>query len=87
MPFHRATTSADILADPQLKARAHIIYLGHPRLGRVPFETSRMRFSRTPAIAAWPGPEIGEHNDHVLRELLGLSDEEITELVIDEALE
>jgi crotonobetainyl-CoA:carnitine CoA-transferase CaiB-like acyl-CoA transferase len=87
MPIHRVSTSADIVADPQLKARTHIIYLNHPRLGTVPFETSRMRFSRTSATAAWPGPEIGEHNDHVLRELLGMSDEEITELVIDEALE
>ena len=46
-----------------------------------------MRFSLTPGTAAWPGPEIGRHNDHVLRKLLGLTDEEITELVIDEALE
>jgi crotonobetainyl-CoA:carnitine CoA-transferase CaiB-like acyl-CoA transferase len=87
VPVHRVSTSADILADPQLEARAHIIYLDHPRLDTVPFETSRMRFSRTPASTAWPGPAIGEHNDHVLRELLGMSDEEITELVIDEALE
>jgi crotonobetainyl-CoA:carnitine CoA-transferase CaiB-like acyl-CoA transferase len=87
VPVHRVSTSADILADPQLKARTHIIYLDHPRLDTVPFEASRMRFSRTPATAAWPGPGIGEHNDHVLRELLGMSDEEITELVIDEALE
>jgi crotonobetainyl-CoA:carnitine CoA-transferase CaiB-like acyl-CoA transferase len=46
-----------------------------------------MRFSRTPAAAAWPAPEIGEHNDHVLREILGMGEDEITELVIDEALE
>ena len=60
--------------------------LDHPRLGRVPVETSRMRFSRTPATATWPGPEIGQHNNYVLRELLGLTDEEIMELVADEAV-
>ena len=87
VPVHRVSTSADVLADPQLKAREHIIYLEHPRLGTVPFETSRMRFSRTPAAAAWPGPEIGQHNDYVLRAILGMTDEEITELVVDEALE
>lgn len=75
------------LADPQLEARRHIIFLDHPRLGPVPVETSRMRFSGTPATAAWPGPEIGQHNDYVLRELLGLTEEEIMELVRDEALE
>jgi crotonobetainyl-CoA:carnitine CoA-transferase CaiB-like acyl-CoA transferase len=87
VPIHRVATSADVFADSQLKHRAYIIDLEHPRLGPVPIETSRMRFSRTPAIAAWPGPEIGQHNDHVLREILGMSDEEITELVVDEALE
>ena len=49
VPVHRVSNCPDILADPQLKARDHIIYLDHPRLGSVPYETSRMRFSRTPA--------------------------------------
>jgi crotonobetainyl-CoA:carnitine CoA-transferase CaiB-like acyl-CoA transferase len=87
VPVHRVSNCPDILADPQLKALDHIIYLDHPQLGSVPYEASRMRFSRTPAVVTWPGPQIGEHNDYVLRELLGMSDEEITELVIDEALE
>jgi crotonobetainyl-CoA:carnitine CoA-transferase CaiB-like acyl-CoA transferase len=87
VPVHRLSTSADTFSDPQLEARGHIINLNHPRLGPVPVETSRMRFSRTPATAAWPGPEMGQHNNYVLRELLGLSDEEISELVTDEALE
>ena len=46
-----------------------------------------MRFSRTSAIAERAAPEIGQDNDYVLRELLGLTDEEIMELVVDEALE
>jgi benzylsuccinate CoA-transferase BbsF subunit len=87
VPVHRVATSADIFADPQLSARGHIAYLEHPRLGAVPIETSRMRFSRTPATAAWCGPEIGQHNDYVLREILQMTDQEIAELVIDKALE
>jgi crotonobetainyl-CoA:carnitine CoA-transferase CaiB-like acyl-CoA transferase len=80
-------TSADIFADPQLSTRGHIAYLEHPRLGAVPIETSRMRFSRTPATAAWCGPEIGQHNDYVLREILQMTDQEIAELIMDEALQ
>jgi len=87
VPVYRVATSRDVLADPQLKARKHIVYLEHLRLGTVAFETSRMRFSRTPAAVTWPGPEIGQHNDYVLREILAMTDEEITELVADEALE
>ncbi len=87
VPVHRVSSAVDALADPQLAERRHIILLAHPRLGPVPVETSRMRFSRTPAAVEWPGPEIGQHNNYVLRELLGLNDEEMTELVLDGALE
>jgi crotonobetainyl-CoA:carnitine CoA-transferase CaiB-like acyl-CoA transferase len=87
VPVHRVATSADVCQDPQLAARRHIVELEDPRLGTVLLETSRMRLSRTPATAAWPGPEVGQHNDFVLRDILGMSDEAITELVIDEALE
>jgi benzylsuccinate CoA-transferase BbsF subunit len=87
VPVHRVATSADIFSDPQLLARSHIASLEHPRLGAVPIETSRMRFSRTPAIAAWCGPEIGQHNDYVLHEILQMTDGEIAELMIDKALE
>jgi crotonobetainyl-CoA:carnitine CoA-transferase CaiB-like acyl-CoA transferase len=87
VPAHRVSTSADTLADPQLEARRHIIFLDHPQLGPVPVESSRMRFSRTPPTAAWPGPEIGQHNNYILSELLGLTDEEVNRLVLNEALE
>ncbi len=87
VPVHRVSTCDDVFTDSQLEHRAHIIDLEHPRFGPLAIETSRMRFSRTPATAAWPGPEIGQHNDHVLREILGMSDDEITELVTDGALE
>jgi len=87
VPVHQVVTGADIFADPQLSARGHIAYLEHPQLGTVPIETSRMRFSRTPATAAWCGPEIGQHNDYILHEILQMTDQEIAELVIDKVLE
>jgi crotonobetainyl-CoA:carnitine CoA-transferase CaiB-like acyl-CoA transferase len=87
VPVHRVSTSFDTLADPQLEVRGHIISLEHARLGRLPVETSRMRFSRTPAVVGSAAPEIGQHNDYVLRELLGLTDQEIIELVSAEALQ
>jgi hypothetical protein len=35
----------------------------------------------------WPGPTFGQHNDEVLRGILGLCDEEIVELTVAGALE
>jgi crotonobetainyl-CoA:carnitine CoA-transferase CaiB-like acyl-CoA transferase len=87
VPVHRALDCSDIMDDPQLKTRDYIAYLEHPRLGSVPYERSRMRFSRTPATVKMAWPQIGEHNDYVLRELLGLNDEDITDLAIRNALE
>ena len=87
VPVHRVSDCADVLDDPQLQARDHIIYLEHSLFGSVPYERSRMRFSRTPAAVGWPGARIGEHNDFVLREILGLSAAEIVALQNSKALE
>ncbi|MER3421182.1 MAG: hypothetical protein C4290_11975 [Chloroflexota bacterium] len=87
VPVHRVATSADCFADPQLAHRGHFVTVEHPELGPVPVENSRLRLSRTPARIAWAGPTFGQHNDQVLREILGLSDEEIAHLVTAGALE
>jgi crotonobetainyl-CoA:carnitine CoA-transferase CaiB-like acyl-CoA transferase len=87
VPVHRVATSADCFADPQLAHRGHFVTLEHPELGPVPVENSRLRLSRTPARIAWPGPTYGQHNDQVLREILGLSDADIVRLVTAGALE
>jgi crotonobetainyl-CoA:carnitine CoA-transferase CaiB-like acyl-CoA transferase len=87
VPVHRATTSTDAFADPQLQAREHLVTVEHAELGQVPIENSRMRFSATPARVSAPGPTFGEHNQQVLTEILGLSDEEFVELLAAGMLE
>jgi crotonobetainyl-CoA:carnitine CoA-transferase CaiB-like acyl-CoA transferase len=87
VPAHRVANSADCFGDPQLLAREHFVWLDHPECGNVPLESSRMRLSRTPATAAWPGPTLGQHNELVLRNFAGMGDEEIAELVASGALE
>lgn len=87
VPCHRASTSIDALADPQLAHRGHFITVDNPVLGPVVVENSRMIFSRTPARVTRPGPNFGQDNDQVLREILGLSDDEVVELIAAGALE
>lgn len=87
VPASAVMTSADVLADPHLAARGHFAPIQHPEMGTLPLETSRIRMSRSaprPPIAA---AMFGEHNERVLRDVLGLNDEEITELAIAGALE
>ncbi len=81
VPVHRASSSEDAFADPQLEFRQHFIQVKHRELGPVTVESSRLRLSRTPAQTLSAGPMFGEHNDRVLREILGMSDDEIIQLV------
>ncbi|HLZ69216.1 MAG TPA: CoA transferase, partial [Dehalococcoidia bacterium] len=87
VPVHRVSSSADLLADPQLAQRRHLQDAEHPLLGPVPLEGARAIFSRTPARPPTTGPTYGQHTQQVLRDLLGLADEEIVELTVAGVLE
>jgi benzylsuccinate CoA-transferase BbsF subunit len=87
VPVHRVSDSRDLLADPHLAARGHFVQVEHAEAGVAPLESSRMRLSRTPAIPPGPAPTIGQHTDHVLREILDMGDEAIIDLVAAGALE
>ena len=64
------------IEDPQIKARRMIIEFEHPKAGRVRQPNFPVKFSKTPVFIK-PAPMLGQHNDDILRVLLGYSDEEI----------
>ena len=64
------------IEDPQIKARGMIIEFEHPKAGRVRQPNFPVKFSKTPVFIK-PAPLLGQHNDDILRDLLGYSDEEI----------
>jgi crotonobetainyl-CoA:carnitine CoA-transferase CaiB-like acyl-CoA transferase len=72
--------SADLLRDPQLAHRGHWVKLSHVHLGELWFERSGIRFSGGSGSLRTPGPNLGEHTDAVLGDLLGLSAAEIARL-------
>ncbi len=77
-------TVADALEDPQAAARKSVWNIDHPTLGSVPVLASALQhLSRTPAQPQGHPPLLGEHTEEVLRDDLGLSDDEIQALVTD----
>jgi crotonobetainyl-CoA:carnitine CoA-transferase CaiB-like acyl-CoA transferase len=80
VPVHRSSHSVDLFEDEQLAARQHFVTVPHPELGPIPIENSRVYLSDTPAQVTRPGPLYGEHNDWVLKELLGYNQDEIAAL-------
>ncbi|HEY5658085.1 MAG TPA: CaiB/BaiF CoA-transferase family protein [Myxococcota bacterium] len=69
-----------VFEEPQAVHRGMRFELPHPTAGRVPQVASPLRLSASPVCYAQPPPLLGEHNDHVLGDLLGLDAAERTAL-------
>jgi crotonobetainyl-CoA:carnitine CoA-transferase CaiB-like acyl-CoA transferase len=77
---------SDLYNDAQLAHRGFFVTLDHREMGPTPYDGPVTRFSATPAILRRAAPCLGEHTEHVLRELLGLSTEEVAEYAATGAL-
>ncbi|MBI4496951.1 MAG: CoA transferase [Chloroflexi bacterium] len=62
--------------DPQLRARGFYPVADHPELGPHRFEGMPAHLSRTPWTLRSGAPLLGEHNEFVCKELLGMTDEQ-----------
>jgi benzylsuccinate CoA-transferase BbsF subunit len=77
----------DVLdADEHLKARGYYQYLDHPETGRSAYDGAPFVLSKTPGTLRSPAPLLGQDNEYVCKEILGMSDDEIAEALIAEAL-
>jgi len=73
--------SSDLLRDPQLDHRRFFRYMDHPEMGNVPHTGDRFLMRDYEGGPRFPAPLLGQHNEMVLREILGMTDEEITEVL------
>jgi benzylsuccinate CoA-transferase BbsF subunit len=69
--------------DPQLKHRHFFWKVKHPEMGEVTYVRPAYLLSGTPAQISQPSPVLGQHTEHVCKELLGLSEEEYSGLLVD----
>jgi len=70
----------DLLADPHLAARGFIEWINREHVGTLAHTGMWAKFSRTPGTIRRPAPTLGQHNQQVLSELLGLSPADLAEL-------
>lgn len=70
----------DLLDDPHFKARNTFIEVDHPLGFRETIYGSYVKLSHSP-VTVKPGPVIGQDNEHVFRNILGLSVDRYNELV------
>ncbi|MBI2329705.1 MAG: CoA transferase, partial [Chloroflexi bacterium] len=80
-------TGEDLLEhDPQLKHRRFFQQLDHPEIGKHYARGPAFMLSKVPCELR-RAPLLGEHNEYALKEILGMTDEEIAELVIEGVVE
>ena len=77
---------ADQFADPHLNSRETYVEIDHPHAGAEMLYGVPWRFSETPGGVRTPAPLMGQHNDYVLSELLGLDATGIAELVAEQVV-
>jgi len=87
VPAGVVNDTRDLFDDAQLQHRGHFQYLDHAEIGRYASEKSEFHLSRTPGKLDRPAPLMGEHNEYVLRELIGLTEQEYRSLQEEGVLE
>jgi len=79
VPAGAVLDSAELLADPTFEARGIMQTIQHPKAGAYKMPAWPVRFSGSPPPVK-PAPLLGQHNDQVLAEWLGMTPDAIAAL-------
>ena len=73
--------TAQVKADPHIAGdREMFVEQDHPKAGKVVVTGSPLKMSGTPVDLTAPAPTLGQHNEEVYGEVLGLDSQQVAEL-------
>jgi len=70
----------EVVNDPHLHERGMLRWIDHPEAGRITAHHSPIRFDGTEPMELTLNPDLGQHNDAVYGDWLGLDEAEIADL-------
>ncbi len=76
----------EALAQPQAVAREMVVETEHAFLGKIPIVNRSIKFPGSPQPAPIAPPILGQHTRHILSNILGKTEEEITALQASEVV-
>ena len=76
----------EVVNDEHMHARRALEWVEHPIYGRVCLPNSPLRFDGVEPMALKPSGELGRDNQLVYGDWLGLSQDELTQLSLDEVI-
>ncbi len=77
VPAAPVNNVAEMVADPQVRARQMFVELDHPIYGPLKTTGTPLKLSETPGRVRWLAPLPGEHNEEVFIGLLGHSKDDL----------
>jgi formyl-CoA transferase len=80
VPSGPVFTAEDVFNDPHIAARNMLVNVDDPIAGPRKYARTPLHLSSMPEIPAEPAPQLGEHTDTILRDLLGYDEAEIERL-------
>ena len=80
VPSSPVLRGPDLLEDPHYKNRGTFVAVDHPHVGVRRYPGISMKMSATPGQIKWASPALGQHNRQIYGPLLGLAEEEISNL-------
>ncbi len=82
VPAAACQTTEEAYFDPALNARGYIVNVPHPEAvwGDIRHASYGAKLTETPGAIRMGAPAIGQHNEYVLRELLGYSESDVRAL-------
>ena len=86
VPAGPSQNNEELVNDPQLQSRGQFIETDHPEVGRRLTMAMQGIFGAIPERRYEPAPLLGQHNDKVFHDLLGLSHDEIKRLIDEQVI-
>ena len=81
VPASKVLNARDLVEDPHLLERGAVVTVTHPKAGSHPVIGVPWRLHLSPPVVYRHAPLVGDGNDYAFRNLLGLTDAEIANLV------
>ena len=73
IPAAPVRTLDEVMVDPHMHERGALEWFDDPRLGKVVLPTSPIRIHETDKVETIPSPDLGQHNEEIYVQRLGLT--------------
>ena len=85
VPFTMVQTIEETMNDPQNEHRKFFVDIAHPFVGTLKYPTSPFRLKTSEWVTVSP-PLLGQHNDEIYSDMLGISKGELSNLTQSEVI-